>query len=704
MREKEALSKRERESVRERERDNDRGQEEKREVENEKVESEREESEMGIAAEILGGEGSPWEGGESPGGGNVVVARYRVGEMEDKREVGVTWGSSPLGPSFTITLYNSRSRPHRLLCPLSLSPPSLFRCPSHASLSSTPHPPVHVFWDCTRATFRTSPEPVSHFYVALVSGGSVILLLGDMSKEALRRIRRFLKKSEEFVSFSEKSGSNSEKNESKNGSRSGKFGFSSSERFGGKVEERFGRTKAENFGRRDWGGKGSGLKWGLGLGSEEEYKVDGNDFRKGNRDGCWNSLGNGNRIIYGNRNGNGGGSGDGNQDGKILRQETKNGAQKNIGKTISMQFGVRSEESEGLEGEDGSWEGTIHGNGMEVESRIGIDDGIGNGERNGDGNSIETGKGNKIGNLLRRRTSLGFYFDSWSRKLYGKKLSGTIDGNPNEPETGPGSEKTSSRTSFVFRKGYRIVNWNWNLNINGKVNGLGGRFGRRCGSGSGGGFGGGFRQSFFGSVGGNRKIECGAAVPVELVARRECVVGRQACEGRARLAQGGREHLVHAQVDESGSKMVVRVDGEVAVQVDRLQWHFRGNKTIIVDGEPVDVFWDVYNWLFGGFGGYAVFMFRSDSPVSLAGNSPAGSSSLSAGIKSDTTDSFPDSSSDDGLDVMPYWNGTDKRATYAQAWLGKGGLGNDSVADGDCDGSGFSLTLVAWRHDLGFGK
>ncbi|XP_074264491.1 uncharacterized protein LOC141586978 [Silene latifolia] len=47
------------------------------------------------------------------------------------------------------------------------------------------------------------------------------------------------------------------------------------------------------------------------------------------------------------------------------------------------------------------------------------------------------------------------------------------------------------------------------------------------------------------------------------------------------------------------------------MQVKRLQWKFRGNHTILVDGIPVEVFWDVHSWLFGTSPGSAVFMFRT---------------------------------------------------------------------------------------------
>ncbi|KAJ4956031.1 hypothetical protein NE237_012814 [Protea cynaroides] len=46
-------------------------------------------------------------------------------------------------------------------------------------------------------------------------------------------------------------------------------------------------------------------------------------------------------------------------------------------------------------------------------------------------------------------------------------------------------------------------------------------------------------------------------------------------------------------------------------QVKHLRWKCRGNQTILVDGLPVEVLWDVHNWLFGIVLGSAVFIFQT---------------------------------------------------------------------------------------------
>lgn len=47
--------------------------------------------------------------------------------------------------------------------------------------------PVDVVWDLRAARFSDEPEPVSDYYVAVVSDEEVVLLLGNQNKEAFRR-------------------------------------------------------------------------------------------------------------------------------------------------------------------------------------------------------------------------------------------------------------------------------------------------------------------------------------------------------------------------------------------------------------------------------------------------------------------------------------------------------------------------------------
>lgn len=60
----------------------------------------------------------------------------------------------------------------------------------------------------------------------------------------------------------------------------------------------------------------------------------------------------------------------------------------------------------------------------------------------------------------------------------------------------------------------------------------------------------------------------------------------------------------------------VSIDKKMVIRVKKLQWNFRGNQTIFLDGLLVDLMWDVHDWFYNNNGddsGNAVFMFRTRS-------------------------------------------------------------------------------------------
>lgn len=99
-----------------------------------------------------------------------------------------------------------------------------------------------------------------------------------------------------------------------------------------------------------------------------------------------------------------------------------------------------------------------------------------------------------------------------------------------------------------------------------------------------------------------------------LVAKREHLFGKKVYCTKAQFSNNGRIHDVVIECDTVGLKepcLEIRIDRKRVMQVKRLLWKFRGNQTILVDGIPVELFWDVHNWLFDASVGSAVFMFQT---------------------------------------------------------------------------------------------
>ncbi|XP_024516491.1 uncharacterized protein LOC9642892 [Selaginella moellendorffii] len=99
-----------------------------------------------------------------------------------------------------------------------------------------------------------------------------------------------------------------------------------------------------------------------------------------------------------------------------------------------------------------------------------------------------------------------------------------------------------------------------------------------------------------------------------LLSRREHVFGKRYYTTKAQFGESGRTHDIMIECHTNGAReprLYVRVDRQLVIQVKKLMWKFRGNQTILVDGLPVEVFWDVHNWLFNPSLGNAVFMFQT---------------------------------------------------------------------------------------------
>ncbi|KAL5717124.1 hypothetical protein ACHQM5_010193 [Ranunculus cassubicifolius] len=104
-----------------------------------------------------------------------------------------------------------------------------------------------------------------------------------------------------------------------------------------------------------------------------------------------------------------------------------------------------------------------------------------------------------------------------------------------------------------------------------------------------------------------------------LLSRREHFCGNTVYSTKAQFCDAGNSHdiLIRCSGEEheglKGPVLSVCVDKKKVILVRKLQWNFRGNRTIFVDGLLIDMMWDVHDWFFNPTSGYAVFMFRTRS-------------------------------------------------------------------------------------------
>lgn len=118
-----------------------------------------------------------------------------------------------------------------------------------------------------------------------------------------------------------------------------------------------------------------------------------------------------------------------------------------------------------------------------------------------------------------------------------------------------------------------------------------------------------------------RKLKNGTPISkFSLVSRQEHFSGNTLYSTKAQFCDSGNIHdvLIRCSGESEGLKhpvLSVYVDINMVTRVKRLQWNFRGNQSIFVDGLLVDLMWDVHDWFFNPASGIALFMFRTRSGI-----------------------------------------------------------------------------------------
>ncbi|XP_075504081.1 uncharacterized protein LOC142541433 [Primulina tabacum] len=110
-----------------------------------------------------------------------------------------------------------------------------------------------------------------------------------------------------------------------------------------------------------------------------------------------------------------------------------------------------------------------------------------------------------------------------------------------------------------------------------------------------------------------------ALVDAMLFFKKEHVFGKKSFSTRARFDHKKREHDIVVESSTSSGhrdpEMWISIDGIVLIHVKNLQWKFRGNQTVVVNKQQVQVFWDVHSWLFCAPGSsYGLIIFKPGAP------------------------------------------------------------------------------------------
>ncbi|CAN0829394.1 hypothetical protein LINGRAPRIM_LOCUS2964 [Linum grandiflorum] len=111
---------------------------------------------------------------------NVVTCLYQCRIRGRSCLITVAWSRSLIGQGLTITIEDHSS--NQCLCKVEIKPWLFTKRKGSRNMES-----IDIFWDLSSAKFGSGPEPQQGFYVAVLADRKMVLLLGDLRKEAYKK-------------------------------------------------------------------------------------------------------------------------------------------------------------------------------------------------------------------------------------------------------------------------------------------------------------------------------------------------------------------------------------------------------------------------------------------------------------------------------------------------------------------------------------
>ncbi|KAK7350656.1 hypothetical protein VNO77_09509 [Canavalia gladiata] len=119
-------------------------------------------------------------------GQSVHVSVYRTKIADHCRFITITWCKNLMLHGLSVSVEGPEGQA-QCSCKVELKPWYFWRKQGSKRFMVDGNKPVDIFWDLKAAKFKGETEPTSEYYVAVVCDSEVVLLLGDLKKEAYRR-------------------------------------------------------------------------------------------------------------------------------------------------------------------------------------------------------------------------------------------------------------------------------------------------------------------------------------------------------------------------------------------------------------------------------------------------------------------------------------------------------------------------------------
>ncbi|KAL8226023.1 hypothetical protein R6Q57_018580 [Mikania cordata] len=138
---------------------------------------------IGIPACFSGGDKPEESTTVTKSGQSVFMSVYKTNIADQCRLITVTWCKNLLLHGLSVAVDGPETE---YTCKVELKPWNFWRKQGSKSFV-VDGKPLDVFWDLKSAKFQGETEPIAEYYVAVVSGEEVVLVLGDMKKDAYRK-------------------------------------------------------------------------------------------------------------------------------------------------------------------------------------------------------------------------------------------------------------------------------------------------------------------------------------------------------------------------------------------------------------------------------------------------------------------------------------------------------------------------------------
>ncbi|KAF7852339.1 hypothetical protein BT93_L0897 [Corymbia citriodora subsp. variegata] len=119
---------------------------------------------------------------------NLVTRVYQCRLRSRSCLITITWSKHMMGQGLSVGIDDASNQ---CLCKVDIKPWLFSKRKGSKSLEAYSSK-IDIYWDLSSAKFGSGPEPLEGFYVGVVVDRQMILLLGDLRKEALKKTNAVL--------------------------------------------------------------------------------------------------------------------------------------------------------------------------------------------------------------------------------------------------------------------------------------------------------------------------------------------------------------------------------------------------------------------------------------------------------------------------------------------------------------------------------